>query len=454
MDFGSLKRFHFVGIGGIGMSAIAEVLLSRGCPVSGSDLSASPVTERLQKRGVRVHVGHRASQLGNAQVVVVSSAVPADNLEVRRARELGMIVVHRGEMLAEIMRFKKGIAVSGTHGKSTTTAMVASVLQGAGLSPVAVVGAHVRSWSGNALCGAGPYLVVEADESDRSFLRLRPICSVVTNVDTDHLDEYGHLDNLKGAFIQFMNQVPFYGVVVACGDDPHLRPLLKKVHRPVITYGLREGVDLTGRHLQLGAWGSEYTCCLGESPLGGIALAVPGEYNVTNSLAAIAVGRQLEIPFSQIQEALKGFRGLGRRLERKGERDGVLVVDDYGHHPTEIEAVLLACRRIGGRRLVVVFQPHRYTRTETLMESLASSFSSADDLYLLKIYPAGEKPLPGVTSEKLAQIIGRYRSARYVPTCDELLPLLRKQTSSGDLLLTLGAGDVWKIGRAFLENNG
>ena len=453
MDFGSLKRFHFVGIGGIGMSAIAEVLLSAGCQVSGSDVAASPVTERLWKKGARVHVGHRVSQLGDAQVVVVSSAVPSDNPELCRAREVGTRVVHRGEMLAELMRFKKGIAVSGTHGKSTTTAMVASVLQGAGCRPVAVVGADVGSWSGNALCGDGPYLVAEADESDRSFLRLHPIFSVVTNVDTDHLDEYGHLDHLKDAFIQFMNQVPFYGVVVACADGPHLPSMLKKVHRPVITYGLRQGADLLAKSLQLGEWGSEYSCCLGENPLGPISLAVPGEHNVTNSLAAIAVARQLEIPFSQIQEALKGFEGLSRRLERKGERDGVLVVDDYGHHPTEIEAVLSACQRMG-RRVVVVFQPHRYSRTQTLMKSLASSFSRADELYLMDIYPAGERPLPGVTSEKLAQIIGRQRNAHHVATDDQLLGLLKKRIRSGDLLLTLGAGDVWKIGKAFLENDG
>ena len=449
--FGKFHRFHLIGICGNGMSGLAEILLALGCEVSGSDLQPeSPVLDRLRVLGARIHSDHRSSNIGKAQAVVFSSAIPHDNPELETASTQRLPLIPRAQMLAELMRFKLGITVSGSHGKTTTAAMVASLLLDAGLDPTLVIGARLKSLETNAHLGNGPFVVAEADESDRSFLRLSPIYAIVTNIDHEHLDEYQDLEDLKQAFLCHLNRVPFYGTVIGCRDDPNLQPLLKNVHRPMITYGLESAAEVTARNLQLDMLGSVYECYHRDRYLGNVELAVPGRHNVLNSLAAVAMGLLLEIPFVSIHRALKAFTGVERRWEWKGEKEGVLVIDDYAHHPTEIRVTLDTCKA-RGRRLVVVFQPHRYSRTMHLMKEMGTCFEDADLLYLLDIYPAGEQPIPGIDSQQLAQQIGHHRPVTYVPDRRKLLKSLKKITSPGDLLLTLGAGDVWRIGESFLE---
>lgn len=450
--FGEIEHFHFIGIGGAGMSALAEVLLREGYRVSGSDAQDSSVLAHLRRLGATVYLGHAPSHLQGAEAVVYSSAIPDQNPELSEARRQDLPLVHRGELLAEVMRYQEGISIAGTHGKTTTTAMVGLVLQAAGLDPTVLVGARVGAFGMNARVGRGRHLVAESDESDRSFLLLRPVHVVATNIDRDHLDEYSDLDDLKQAFLQHLQSVPFYGTVFLCRDDPNLRSLRKKVHRRVLTYGLRSKADLCARILELSAFQARYLCVYRGRELGQIRLQVGGKHNVLNSLAAVAVGLRLEAPFDAIQEGLGEFQGAARRLERKGERKGILVVDDYGHHPAEIQATLQACKSTR-RRIVLVFQPHRFTRTAHLMQEFATCFGQADRLYLMDIYSAGETAIPGVSSRRLARLIRRHRQVTYVADMDTLLERLEAETVPGDLLLTMGAGNVWKVGEAFLERN-
>ncbi|MGH9341906.1 MAG: UDP-N-acetylmuramate--L-alanine ligase [Acidobacteriota bacterium] len=452
MHFGKFKHFHFVGIGGIGMSGIAEILLHQGFQVSGSDVQDGPIPERLRTLGARIFIGHCGSNLRDAQVLVFSSAIRKENPEMEAAAAQGIPTVRRAEVLGELMRFKKGIAIAGTHGKTTTTTMVALVLIEAGMDPTVLVGARYKGFGSNARPGRGDFVVAEADESDRSFLRLSPVHTVVTNIDCDHMDEYRDLADIQEAFRQHLESIPFYGAIVACFDDPNLRPLIKNIHQRVLTYGLSPQANISARDVKLSPLSCAYGCFRKEVFLGQVELNVPGRHNVLNSLAAVAMGLALDVPFDAIQRALAGFRGAERRLEWKGEKAGVWVLDDYGHHPAEIRMTLEACRS-SGRRIVAVFQPHRYSRTQYLMDDFGACFEDADLLYLMDIYSAGEEPIPGVTAGKLAGKIGAHRQVHFVPDRQALLQQLQTQTREGDLLLTLGAGDVWKTGEAFLEQN-
>ena len=445
------KSFHFVGIGGIGMSGLAEILLSSGSQVSGSDLQESELLDRLRGLGARIFIGHDAGHLGDVDRVIYSSAVSEENPELARARSLHLPILSRGELLGELMDLQKGISIAGTHGKTTTTAMLGLCLLEAGVDPTVVVGARFEALKSNARLGQGEWFVAEADESDRSFLKLSPFCAVVTNIDLDHMDEYRDLADLQDAFVEHLNSTLAEGLVVACRDDAGVAAILKKLHLRVVTYGLESGADICARQLELEWRRSSYDCYEGDSYLGRIQLGVPGQHNVLNSLAAVAVARNLiQVPFETIQSSLAAFQGVERRLQWKGKKKGVWVVDDYGHHPAEVRATLEACKA-SGRRIVAVFQPHRYTRTRYAMKELSQCFTGADVLYLMDIYPAGEEPLAGVTSEHLAGEIGRHQLVRYLPGEKELLADLKEETRAGDLLITLGAGDVWKIGEAFLE---
>ena len=452
MRLEEIKKIHFVGIGGIGMSGLAELLLRDGYEVSGSDLEDSELLERLRQMGARISIGHDAGSLQDAEAVVFSSAVPPDSPELVAAEDRQLPVISRGELLAQLMGKKKGITIAGTHGKTTTTSMIGLMMLEAGLEPTIVVGARFEAIGSNARLGEGDWFVAEADESDRSFLRLSPVCSVVTNIGLDHMDEYRDLEDLQESFLEHMNKTSGEGLVVACGEDAHLAPILKKLHRRVVTYGLEPEADICARQLELSWERSSYDCYEQGNCLGRIELPVPGRHNVLNSLAAVAVGRYLEVPFEGIQRSLAAFRGVERRLQWKGEKGGVWVIDDYGHHPEEIRVTLEACK-VGGRRTVVVFQPHRYTRTQHLMEEMSRCFADGDVLYLMDIYPAGEDPIAGVTSERLAKEILRHHPVRYIAEREELLAVLKKETKEGDLLLTLGAGNVWKIGESFLESD-
>jgi UDP-N-acetylmuramate--alanine ligase len=458
--FAKIQRIHFVGIGGIGMSGIAEVLLNLGYKVSGSDLKSSPVTERLASLGAVIFEGHKPENVTGAEVVVTSSAVRPDNPEVEQAHELRVPVIPRAEMLAELMRLKYGIAVAGMHGKTTTTSMIAAVLAAGGLDPTVVVGGRVDALGSNARLGNSHYLVAEADESDRSFLKLSPILAIVTNIDREHMDCYRNMRDVKNAFLEFMDRVPFYGMVVACNDDPLLRKILPQVQRRIVTYGTRRGsdfrivlgkADLTaGDQHPLG----RFTVRFGDRDLGEFTLHVPGAHNVLNATAAIAVGIGLDISVDQIRGALDQFRGVDRRFQLKGRAAGITVVDDYGHHPTEIRATLAAARQCGYRKIQVIFQPHRYTRTRDLMDNFASAFGDADTVLVLDIYAASEQPIEGVTAERLVEEIRRvgHPSARYASSFDEAARVAISGAKQGDLILTLGAGSVYQVGPMILEN--
>ena len=446
-----IRSVHFVGIGGAGMSAIAQVLLQSNYVVSGSDLLESPTLQRLRSLGGKVFLGHRSSNVGGAEAVVFSSAVSKENPELEAARRRKLPILHRADMLAHLMQSKEAISIAGTHGKTTTTAMTAALLLEGGLDPTVLVGAQVKQLGGNARVGQGPYLVVEADESDGTFLKLSPQHVVVTNIDTDHLDHYGDLEQIKKAFLEHIERVPAQGNVIACQDDLNLRQILKKVHRPVITYGLEPGASVSALDVVGSGRGSEYSCLHDGQSLGRIQLGVPGRHNVVNSLAAVAVGLLLDVPFSACQRGLNSFAGVERRLEWKGEKSGVCVLDDYGHHPSEIQATLRACAGMQ-ERLLVVFQPHRFSRTHHLMSDLAKCFGDADQLFVTDIYAAGEEPISGVSSRHLVEEISRYRQVTYADDPRKLVEELRRAARPGDLLLTLGAGDVWQIGEAYLED--
>jgi len=459
---GRTQRVHFVGIGGIGMSGIAELLSNLGYAVSGSDQKASEVTSRLQSLGVRVSVGHDAAHVGDADVVVYSSAVRPDNPEIADAQRRRIPVIPRAEMLAELMRLRTGIAVAGAHGKTTTTSMVALVLERAGLDPTAVIGGKLSAFGSNARLGRGEYMVVEADESDRSFLRLTPTVAVVTNIDEEHLEAYRDFDDLRQAFLDFANKVPFYGAVIACVDDPHVRSLVPRMRRRVMTYGLdAAGADVRGADVAHdgGTWTCQVVAGPGlkdaaglreapRSPLCSLRLAIPGRHNLQNALAAVAVGLELGLDAERVAGALASFAGADRRFQRLGEAAGVLVIDDYGHHPTEIRAVLDAARASLGRRLIVAFQPHRYSRTARLMDRFGPALAQADELVLAGIYAAGEDPIPGVTIEALAetmrpQLAGRLHLAR---TLDDVVAAVASLARPGDAVITLGAGSIGTVG--------
>jgi UDP-N-acetylmuramate--alanine ligase len=459
--FAKIQRIHFVGIGGIGMSGIAEVLLNLGYRISGSDLRSSTVTQRLAALGATTFEGHAAANVAGADVVVTSSAIPVDNPEVAEARRLHVPVIQRAEMLAELMRLKYGIAIAGMHGKTTTTSMVAAVLAAGGLDPTVVVGGRVDAMGSNARLGKSQYLVAEADESDRSFLKLSPIVSVVTNIDREHMDCYRDMRDVRRTFLEFMERVPFYGLVVGCHDDAVLRRLLPRVHRRVTTYGTSQGSDFlirttsqrsmltAGEHSPLIRFQVTYK----EKDLGEFTLHVPGAHNVLNATAAIAVGTALDIPEEQIRAALDGFRGVDRRFQFKGAAAGVSVIDDYGHHPTEIRATLAAARQCGFRRVHAIFQPHRFTRTRDLMEEFATSFADADTVCLLDIYPASEKPIEGITAEALVRRIAGAGnvSVAYARSFSDAAAMVAGLAHPGDMVLTLGAGSVSQLGPMILR---
>jgi UDP-N-acetylmuramate--alanine ligase len=450
--FKKIQNIHFVGVGGSGMSGIAEVLLSLGYKVTGSDLKSTPVTQRLEKLGAKIFIGHQAANINGTQVVVTSTAVASQNPEVVQARAHGIPVIPRIEMLAELARLKYTIAVAGTHGKTTTTSMVASVMQAGGLDPTVVVGGRLKHIDSGAQLGRGEYLVAEADESDGSFLKLSPALAIITNIDNDHLDYYGTFEKICDAFVEYASRVPFYGCVIACLDDPHVRSQLVRMTRRVVTYGIEANADLRARNLKVDGGGTWFDVMMGEKTLGKVRLRVPGRHNVLNALAAIAIGLELGIPFDKIAEGLTSFEGVGRRMELKGERDGVTVIDDYGHHPTEIRATLSALReRYPTRRLVVLFQPHRYSRTQSLYADFANSFRHADSVYVLDIYAAGEKPIEGVSAELILNDMRKTHASAIALPASEGLGKLRKDLRAGDVVVTLGAGDVWKIGEELVS---
>jgi UDP-N-acetylmuramate--alanine ligase len=467
--FAKIQRIHFVGIGGIGMSGIAEVLLNLGYKVSGSDLKSSAVTQRLAGLGAAVFEGHRAENVSGAEVVVTSSAISGENSEVAEAHKLHVPVIQRAEMLAELMRLKYGIAIAGMHGKTTTTSMVAAVLAAGGLDPTVVVGGRVDALGSNARLGKSQYLVAEADESDRSFLKLSPILSVITNIDREHMDCYRNMRDVKKTFLEFMDRVPFYGMIVACNDDPLLRRLLPQVQRRTVTYGTKRGSDFWIKiptslangaremgHPPLNTFRVSYR----KQDLGEFTLHVPGVHNILNATAAIAVGVGLDVGVEAIRAALDQFRGVDRRFHLRGRAAGVSVIDDYGHHPTEIRATLAAAKTCGFRKIHVVFQPHRYTRTRDLMEEFRAAFGDADSLFVLDIYAASEKPIEGITAEALARSIGSTggsnagsggRSAQYVSSFADAVIAAAAAAQDGDIILTLGAGSVSQLGPMILE---
>ena len=463
--FAKIQHIHFVGIGGIGMSGIAEVLLNLGYKVSGSDLKNSAVTQRLVSLGAVVFEGHRAENIAGAEVVVTSSAIALENPEVGEAHRWHIPVIRRAEMLAELMRLKYGIAIAGMHGKTTTTSMVAAVLAAGGLDPTVVVGGRVDAMGSNARLGKSQYLVAEADESDRSFLKLTPILSVVTNIDREHMDCYRNMRDVKKTFLDFMDRVPFYGMVVACNDDPILRRLLPEVQRRTVSYGTKRGSDfliklksatrqstgdarpLSRFHVFYGKTGER------KDDMGEFTLHVPGSHNVLNATAAIAVGVGLDISVDAIRAALDQFRGVDRRFQLRGRVAGVSVIDDYGHHPTEIKATLAAARQCGFGKIHVIFQPHRYTRTRDLMEEFATAFADADSLIVLDIYPASEKPIEGITGEALARRIQEKsgKEVAFVNSFADAVSAAAASAQDGDMILTLGAGSVSQLGPMILE---
>jgi UDP-N-acetylmuramate--alanine ligase len=456
---GRTRRIHFVGVGGIGMSGIAELLANLGYDVSGSDTTRSAATDRLERAfGVRVFEGHAAEHVGEADVVVFSSAVRPSNPELVEAGRRGVPVIPRAEMLAELMRLRFSIAVAGSHGKTTTTSMIALVLERAGLDPTAVIGGRLSAFGSNARLGRGEYMVAEADESDRSFLLLWPSIAVMTNVDHEHMESYGSLGELQRAFAEFANKVPFYGAVVACADDPNLAPVLAQVKRPVVTYGLDSpDVRISGTDIELGSFGGR---CVVQARsrgrverLGVLELPVPGRHNLQNALAAVAVGRQVGVDFGRVADALRAFHGAERRFERYGEAAGVLVVDDYGHHPTEIAAVLAAARATLERRVVVAFQPHRYTRTQHLMEEFGPALRQADEIVLTDIYAAGEEPIAGITLDALAEAVrrGSGRPVHLAPRLEDVVPEVLRRARPGDVVITLGAGSIGTIPSRLME---
>ena len=447
------QHLHFTGIGGIGMSGIAEVLGNLGYKISGSDLKLSPVTDRLAGLGARIFEGHAAANIAGAKAVVVSSAVDPANPELVEARRMQIPVIPRGELLAELMRLKYGVAVAGSHGKTTTTSMTATILNGVGLDPTVVVGGRVGSMGGsNARLGHSDFLVVEADESDRSFLKLAPILAVVTNIDREHLDCYANLEDIRDAFIEFVNKVPFYGAAILSLDDLNVKSILPEVRRRTITYGTSAQADIQATEIGCAHFSSDFRLRFRKDDLGRFHLRIPGEHNVHNAMAAVAVALELDVKPSAISEALASFSGVDRRFQLRGEARGIAVIDDYGHHPTEVAATLAAARNCSYKRVIVLFQPHRYTRTQHLMDDFARAFHHADRVFLLDIYAASEKPIEGVSSQALCERLRAFghRGAEWVGTIERGVEVILDEVKDGDMVLTLGAGHVWQAGDRIL----
>jgi len=451
--FSKKTRVHFVGVGGIGMSGIAEVLLNQGYAVSGSDLKSTAMTESLRTKGARISEGHRVENVSETDVVVISSAVKDDNPEVVEAARLKVPIIPRAEMLAELMRLKYGIAVAGSHGKTTTTSMVAVLLDHADLDPTMVIGGRIAALGGNAKLGSSDLMVVEADESDRSFLQLSPVVAVVTGIDREHLEAYRDMDDMAQAFIDFVNKVPFYGVAILCLDEEGVQDILPRVRRRHVSYGFSSQADVSADEVVLDGAGSSYQLRLFGEPAGRIRLNALGRVNVLNSLAAVSVGRELGLSVDTIRAGLEAFSGVDRRFQVKADANGILVIDDYGHHPTEIRATLATAKEAFGRRTVVVFQPHRYSRVSSLFDDFCHAFHQADVLVVTEVYPAGESAIPGISGEKLAECIGEkgHRRVRFVAEIGDVAEALEDELETGDLVITLGAGSVTSLSDQLAE---
>jgi len=450
--FRKSKKIHFIGIGGIGMSGIAEILINLGFEVSGSDLHESEQTKILQKLKAKIYIGHYPSNIGDYNVVVTSSAIDKNNAEIIEARKRKIPIIHRSEMLAELVRLKHGIGVAGTHGKTTTSSMLAHMLTHGKMNPTAIIGGKVHNFGSNACIGEGDYIVFEADESDGTFLKLLPTIAIVTNIDADHLDHYKYFNNIKSAFLKFINRIPFYGYSALCIDDATIREILPLVERPYITYGFSEDADVRAVNIRLEDGLMKFDCYISKEHFGEISITSPGNHNVQNSLSVIAVAKELGLDYDTIKEGFRTFKGVGRRFEKIDEVNDILIMDDYGHHPTEIRATLDALKNFG-RRLVVVFQPHRYSRTQLLWDEFGQSFSNADEILLAEIYPAGETPIEGVSSSLIAESIFKHEKRkvetvlRFEDICDKVLSIAK----SGDIIITLGAGDIYKAARRIAE---
>ena len=444
---GKIKNIHFVGIGGIGMSGIAEVLLNLGYSISGSDIKETEVTRRLQTLGCEIHFGHRRENVREVDVVVISSAIRPGNPEVEVAEERLIPIIPRAEMLAELMRMKVGIAIAGTHGKTTTTSLIATVLGAGGLDPTVVIGGRLNSIGSNAKLGQGEFLVAEADESDGSFLKLSPTIAVVTNIDPEHLDYYKGIEEIKEAFLNFLNRIPFFGLAVLCLDHPNIQDLIPRLKKRFTTYGLTTQADFQAEGIEFEELSTAFDVLFQRKKIGGLKIRMPGLHNVYNALATVAAAFELDIPFKVVQETLRDFSGIQRRFQIKGEKKGILVVDDYGHHPIEIIATLKAARTGWKRRIVAVFQPHRYTRTQALFHDFLTAFYDADVLILTDIYPAGEDRIEGVEAKGLFEGIREYshKDVTYIPDKKEIVDHLLRVTAPGDMVITLGAGDVWQV---------
>jgi len=445
----SKNNIHFVGIGGSGMSGIAEVLINLGHNVSGSDLKKTDITDHLKNLGAKIFIGHNAKNVKNADVVVTSTAVQKNNPEVLAASKKKIPVIPRVEMLAELARLKYSVTVAGTHGKTTTTSLTALVLGKGGLDPTVVIGGRLKNFKTGARLGTGDYLVAEADESDGSFLKLSPLITIVTNIDNDHLDYYGSMENLKDAFVKHINSVPFYGAAIICSDNDLVKEIIPQIKRKYITYGFHGNPDIKASNIKIRKNCTSYDIIYKGKKAGNVCIKAPGKHNILNSLAAIGTGLWFGIPFRLIAKAISSFDGVGRRLEIKGEKNKVLVIDDYGHHPTEVAATLSAIKNFWPKRkLKVLFQPHRYSRTKNLYKEFGKSFSRADSVSVLDIYPAGEPPLPGITSQL---IINSAKENKVAAKKFTDLKDFKKTLSAGDIVLTLGAGDVWKKGEEILN---
>ena len=453
--FGKVKHIHFVGIGGIGMSGIAELLLNLGYHISGSDLRRTEVTEHLSDIGGRIFLGHRPQNINGADVVVFSSAVKGDNAEIVEAGERCIPVIPRAEMLAQLMRLKYGVAVAGAHGKTTTTNMIGSILTKGGLDPTVIIGGRLNQWGGsNARLGSSDFLVAEADESDGSFLALSPSMAVITNIDYEHIDFYRSMDNLRKTFVDFINKVPFFGRAILCLDDKEVQGLIPKLTKSYLTYGLNPQSDIRASEIEKEGLNTSFDVIFKDTLKGKINICIPGDHNVLNALAAVAVGLELDIDFEYIREGLKGLGGLRRRFEIKDERGGIIFLDDYGHHPTEIVATITTAKGCWpDRRLVLIFQPHRYTRTRALWDKFVTAFNQADLLIITPIYGAGEEPIPGVDSRALYQGIKDHghRAVNFCPSKEDVISLLLDEVRPGDLVLTLGAGDINLVGTELLK---
>jgi UDP-N-acetylmuramate--alanine ligase len=450
---GRTKKIHFVGIGGIGMSGIAELLLNQGFKVSGSDLALSTITEHLTKKGAIISLGHNADTVKNVDVVVKSSAVKDDNPEIAFALSQKIPVIRRAEMLSEIMRMSYGIGIAGTHGKTSTTSMVGSVLSAASLDPTVIVGGIVKNYGSNNLLGSGKYIVVEADEFDRSFLTLSPIIAGITNIEADHLDCYSNLESVKDAFVEYANKVPFFGCVIACLDDHGVQSIIPRIKKEILTYGLSQQANVRAIDIEFNNFETSYIAVYNGNELGHINLKAMGEHNILNSLLAIATGLELDISFESIQKGLADFNGVFRRFEYKGEKDGVILYDDYAHHPTEIKATLKGVRNGIPNRIVVVFQPHLYSRTQDFYEDFGHSFFQSDVLLVTPIFPAREKPIKGVTGKLIsdAAIQSGHKNVHYIQSNNEIVNKIKEITKPGDILITMGAGSIYKFGEKFLS---